>query len=239
MLWKIKKCLSPHQNLFLTTTTESDTLPSKASTSKRISAVLRKRHSQRPSSEQFFIDNFDVEQENWKNIYILPFFVTIESKLRTFQFKINHNIYFTNEKLNKAKMKSVSDDGKEIEIQPQCTFCKKEIETLEHLFVTCEVIEPLWDTLERLIGYSFSPAQKLLGCYNEIGNRPFDIISHLTILLKHYIHICRLKKCKPLFTVFSKKVVTTESIEFRIAAKLGKATQHAAKWGNMVTKFSF
>ena len=40
-----------------------------------------------------------------------------------------NNIVSTNEKLSKIKMTD----------SPQCTFCKNEIESLEHLFYNCEV----------------------------------------------------------------------------------------------------
>ena len=59
-----------------------------------------------------------MNDDNWKNIYRLPYHATIESKLQSFQFKVNHNIYYTNEKLHMVKMSDT----------PLCAFCKKENE---------------------------------------------------------------------------------------------------------------
>ena len=78
-----------------------------------------------PSSENFFKSNFDIANENFEQIYCIPFNATIYTKLRSFQFKINHNILYTNEKLHKVK---ISDT-------PLCTFCNSEIETLVHIYL--------------------------------------------------------------------------------------------------------
>ena len=51
----------------------------------------------------------------------LPFTVTVETKLREFQYKILNDIVYTNDKLFRFKM---------IE-SPLCTFCQKEDESLE------------------------------------------------------------------------------------------------------------
>ena len=37
-------------------------------------------------------------------VYCIPFNATIYTKLRSFQFKINHSILYTNEKLHKVKL---------------------------------------------------------------------------------------------------------------------------------------
>ena len=92
--------------------------------------------------------------------------------------------------------------------------------------------------IKNIIGYSFSRCEKLLGCYGKTHLRNFDILSHLTILLKFYIHTCKHKKCKPHFSVFVKKIISTESTELKIATKNGKTKQHLDKWGETITKFS-
>ena len=51
-----------------------------------------------------------------------------------FQFKINHNILYTREKLFKAK---ITDDDK-------CQLCGKK-QTLEHLFVECQQVDSFWN----------------------------------------------------------------------------------------------
>ena len=51
-----------------------------------------------PSSENFFKSILNINSEDFEQIYSIPFNTTIYTKLRAFQFKINHNILYTNEK---------------------------------------------------------------------------------------------------------------------------------------------
>ena len=94
---------------------------------------------EKPSSESYFENNFNIVSEDWDKIYMLPFCTTIENKLRAFQFKINHNIFYHNKKLFE---KNMIDDSK-------CTFCGDEDETLIHLFSDCIHVKPLWNEIER------------------------------------------------------------------------------------------
>ena len=94
------------------------------------------------SSENFFKQQLDIESEYFEQIYCIPFNATIYTKLRSFQFKINHNILYTNEKLYKVKISDTS----------LCTFCKNEIETLAHLFAECNKVTKIWkEVTEKLL----------------------------------------------------------------------------------------
>ncbi len=64
---------------------------------------------------------------DWKNIYQLPGRVTLDTRRRSFQYKILNRILYTNSIL--CKMKLIPS--------PLCTFCGDHEETLEHIFVTC------------------------------------------------------------------------------------------------------
>ena len=140
--------------------------------------------------------------------------------------------------MHKLKIKETLEDGTLVEILPECVFCKTEVETLEHLFIDCEHVNHLWIELENIVNYSYSRSEKFLGCYEKTHMRNFDILSHLTILLKYYIHTCKYKKCKPCFSVFTKKIITTESTELNIATRNSKIRQHLDKWGDTITKLS-
>ena len=61
-------------------------------------------------------------------VYELPFKIAIENKLRSFQFKIIHNILPTNQRLWKMKVKS----------SPKCKQCDAPCETIRHIIrVSC------------------------------------------------------------------------------------------------------
>ena len=50
--------------------------------------------------------------------------ISIETKIREFQYKILNNIMFTNEKLFRLKLTE----------SPLCAFCNQETESVEHIY---------------------------------------------------------------------------------------------------------
>ena len=81
----------------------------------------------RPVCEQLFSSTFDIQENDWSQIYTLPFRCTLEVKIRVFQFKLSHNILYTNDRL--YKMKLVNSE--------MCTFCKLK-EKLPQAFMQIE-----------------------------------------------------------------------------------------------------
>jgi hypothetical protein len=63
---------------------------------------------------------FDINSNEWKHIYILPFKATACTKLHWFQFRINHNILAANYFLKKFK---IIDDV-------NCNFAKRTMKPL-------------------------------------------------------------------------------------------------------------
>ena len=68
--------------------------------------------------------------------------VTIETQIREFQCKVLNSITFTNEEMLKFKMTD----------SPLCSFCKREVESLEHLLYYCDVTETFWDAFCSWLG---------------------------------------------------------------------------------------
>ena len=87
-----------------------------------------------PSSEQKILIS-GVSKGNLSKIYLLPWIITEEIKLRMFRFKIIHNTVFTNDRLFKASI--VQDD--------KCYFCKENPETLLHLLFHCLLTVAFWN----------------------------------------------------------------------------------------------
>ena len=73
-------------------------------------------------------------KEECKKIYSVPFVATKEIKLSMFQYKIIHNILYTNAVLH--KMKKVED--------PFCPYCPNVEQTVTHLFVFCPIAVSFW-----------------------------------------------------------------------------------------------
>ena len=80
-----------------------------------------------------FSVQYGIQEDEWSQMYLLPFHCTIEIKMRVFQFKILHNILYTNDKL--FKMKQVETE--------LCTVCQAAVETPVHIFCDCKNTEDL------------------------------------------------------------------------------------------------
>ena len=86
-----------------------------------------------PTAEKRLIEcGFDTRK--WQSVFSLPFRVTKEVKLSVFQYKIVHNILYTNNILYKIKKKN----------HPYCPFRTNIEQTIAHLFFTCPVAELFW-----------------------------------------------------------------------------------------------
>ena len=95
----------------------------------QISKKYKKSISQLYYKEYF--NNFDFD---WKSVYLLPRMVTVDTKLRVFQYETLNNILFVNKML--FKLRKVES--------PLCSFCKAEDEIYIHLFYRCRKTSILW-----------------------------------------------------------------------------------------------
>ena len=90
--------------------------------------------AEQPFSPPIVEISFSKQVPNVKDVHELPFKVTVENKLRSFQVKIIRNIIPTNLSLYKMNIKE----------SPQCEHCLFQNETLVHMFLECSVVEPFW-----------------------------------------------------------------------------------------------
>jgi len=125
-----------------------------------------------------------LEDKDWEHIFILPNKITIDAKLRTFQYKIIHRVLPSNKLLNLYNIRA----------EPWCDNCNNIPETLEHLFHNCPDKLTLWyqvaDWLAPNIDlYQFINTENiLLGIHYANKNLENDII----LLVKRFIYI---QKC--------------------------------------------
>ena len=74
---------------------------------------------EQPTSQLYYERYFNKFDFDWKLIYLLPRMITVDTKLRVFQYKILNNILLVNKML--FKFRKVES--------PLCSFCKAEDET--------------------------------------------------------------------------------------------------------------
>ena len=185
----------------------------------------------RPTSEERIQDKFslNIGEEEWVQIYSLPFCSTIEVKLRSFQFSINHLYYFSNDKLHHIGRSQT----------PNCTFCGTEVETVVHLFLECPRVQCLWDFINHIIirinENCLIPNEitKLMGFYKESTNKEYMLINHMLLVVKYYIHLCRHRKTRPTVSGLKSRILDTEYLEKQIAIGKNKIENHNEKWGEI------
>lgn len=106
-----------------------------------------------------------------------------ENKLRSFQYKILQRFLTTNKFLNICK---ISED--------KCYFCKKETETLEHLFWDCVEVKKLWssviDILEPYINLREVINNKCVLLGTNSGENKI-LVNHIINVIKRYIYVTK------------------------------------------------
>ena len=179
-----------------------------------------------PKCKLFFSQFLDISEEEWSVIFNLPFKVTMETKLQEFQWKITHNILYTNTVLFRMNPPRVNSN--------QCTFCKKADETIVHLFVDCEFSQNIWNNLLLNFGEAvnapsvISPKQILLGDVSFS-----NLLNHLIIIVKKTIYDCKLKEKIPTFEHFKANVKIAKQVEFYIAKRNQCTRKALLKWQNI------
>ena len=81
-----------------------------------------------PTTQKYYKDTLPNVEVEWKDVYLLPRRVTIDTKLRMFQYKVFNNILY----LNKHLFLFGKKDNK------FCSYCLTEEETISHIFATCQ-----------------------------------------------------------------------------------------------------
>ena len=90
-------------------------------------------YDSKATSQIHFEKPFQINEIEWKCIYLMSRRVTIVTNLRTFQYKISNNVLYLNEKYFRFKFVS----------SPICSFCNSEDETPLHLFYSCNQTKSL------------------------------------------------------------------------------------------------
>ena len=139
----------------------------------------------------------NVENLNWDNIFENTFTSLCHTKLQNFQYKFLHRAIYTNSRL--FKMKLVNSET--------CTFCKSNIETLDHLFWDCVVtnnyIQQYIDFLKLNCNLELHLSKKMffLGLDTNDKSELHGLNCSL-IILKYSILQAKCKNTTPKFQIF-------------------------------------
>ena len=145
---------------------------------------------------------FNLNNDECRSVYELPFKVTLDSRLRWLQHRITHGILVTNRWLHWVGIKD--DDT--------CMYCDH-VETFAHLYTGCDVINIFWDDISANISFMsrLNVFEKLHGHIGKIEN--FMLINQWLITACQCIYVCR-GTCKvPNFYHFKKMIAVTMAHE--------------------------
>ena len=161
--------------------------------------------------------NMDVD---WKKVHISNFKCTIDTRLRSFYFKMFHRSIAFNAFLFKIKRKD----------SPNCSFCEKEPETTVHVFCECSVVKRLWNELllsinqKQPLNITISSFEKIFGIQDD------KFLTFIFLALKYYIHCCKFSSKIPNFVEFRARLKGIKDTEYYIAKKNNKLPLHFKKW---------
>ena len=106
---------------------------------------------------------------------------------------------------------------------PLCVFCKREVESLEHLLFFCEVTKMFWRAFCTWLAEckirieSLNILDVLFGVYNK--GEDFKILNHLILSAKFYIYKCKLSGVNPSLQVFKVKVLLRRNFDVMFITK--------------------
>ncbi len=153
--------------------------------------IINKSNHKPPSKEKWhqLFPLMKEDAENlWPQIYKLPFTITRETKLQSFQYKIIHRIIACNKWLFNIKIKDNS----------KCNYCNLE-DDIKHFFILCENTYMFWEQWHNwwkgCTNMDLSYSTDLFECILLGYKGDEDIILVLnfcTLLAKYYIYTMKM-----------------------------------------------
>ena len=131
-----KDCLPPIN--FPTFVIDDNIFDATTKKSKEFYALLIKEKAQLPFIAYKLQSDFNLTNDQLREIFQLPHSVTLESYVKAFQYKALNSILYTNTKLYKMGFRT----------NDLCSFCKSQSESLNHLFFHCPYSKQFWNGLE-------------------------------------------------------------------------------------------
>ena len=173
-----------------------------------------------------FCMNKNFTTEYWLTSFRQIYKTTSCTKMQNFQFRLMHRTLVTNEMLYKWGINE-SD---------LCCFCNEEIETIEHIFVECEVIKIFWERVIKWIQNKMGIILQLKVEEKLFGNNILPIIDLVILIARKCIYFCRCNNQFPQIKGFESRIWDMYYTEKYIAVKNDKLTLFNNKWV-MLTNF--
>ena len=160
----------------------------------------------KPIPDIYFENFFENTTLYWNKIYLSPLLATIDTTLRSFQYKILNNVLFLNKKLYSTL----------------CSFCDTLEETPIHIFFDCVHVKWLWERLRIDFQKDF--------IFNE-ANGNYNLRSHILMIFKCYIYISREKQTLNIDILIANLIkVKNREKQVSIVVTISKREANKKKW---------
>lgn len=134
------------------------------------------------------LEDFEEVQRigSWKRWYLLPYELTREGRLQSFQYRIINRTLPCNEYLYRLKVKD----------SPRCTFCN-EIDDIMHFLFECNETNEFWDSVGHWLQHNsedttipdeLSETDFLFGFNNTGNDTEMFRINYIMLLGKFYVY---------------------------------------------------
>jgi len=195
-------------------------------TCKFIYNSLLSKHLPLSPAKIAYTKSFNVTEQEWKLIYLLPQSVTCVNKVLEFQYKVLQRYLCTNILLNKL---GIRDNMK-------CTFCKEEDESIEHLMYNCGKVKELWTQLTVWWLDHFNNVININLCEVLLGkdfHNPDILFNSLLLYGKYYIYKCRINNTLPTLKGLLRNIKYIYRTEEYVANKKNRMAQFVNKWRHL------
>ena len=165
---------------------------------------------------------YDFRIEELKELFICLKNAVICNTQRGFQYKLLFGAVYTKEKLCQFGF----------ETDYFCSFCTKEIETYEHLFLYCPKVKQLWQEIIRKLDFKEINLSNWKSIFMGIQSKTVraNLINCVIFLVKHIIFNSKKQGDLPSIGKIMKMVKNYRDEEHKIAINKGKLGAHLIKW---------
>ena len=177
----------------------------------------------KPTAQQTWNDLYNIQEKDWKKIYMYPMKITKYCTLQWFQICINHNILITNKRL---QYMGIKDD-------PLCTFCKTHVETTVHLLWNCSITKDFFKSFLswlRSFHIHIELSEKLFLFGLESGEKVSNVSKFILLYAKYYIYCSRCNNHSLMLEIFKKKLYFMYKIHMEIAYANNNLDKFQNEW---------
>ena len=179
-----------------------------------------------PSSQRKLEALYGIDPQDWVDVYLLPFYSTMQSSLRVFQFKLTHNILYCNAQLFAMGITE----------SKYCKRCTVEIESVSHMLYECLCVKSFWEYVYRQYilklnnncNINITVTDVLFGVRKQ--NKNVTALNHVILIAKRYIYECKISEKVIMCQVFDSILEGIIDTERSIASKNNTIMLFEQKW---------